>query len=229
MRMQAEPTADALFTSFRDEAGAKFVQALEKIKGACDAIVVANGTLTYSQVGKVAVELYGGPKAQSILNNAKHKAYIDARKREQTSAWRSGKGEPVSKGSDTIRYPAEGLDYKTRRYIDDLRQRNSLLEAAMRELKQQVLQATERRPLDLSAMLAAQPSLEGSVTVVKTEIPVITEDAREAIRILIEELPKRLPEIELYQSKAFRLRTGEWLLAPAQYAALKTLLGYGPC
>lgn len=28
--MQAEPTADALFASLRDEAGAKFVQALEK-------------------------------------------------------------------------------------------------------------------------------------------------------------------------------------------------------
>ncbi|GAB2892809.1 hypothetical protein GCM10027202_21010 [Microvirgula curvata] len=223
--MQAEPTADALFASLRDEAGAKFVQALEKIKGACDAIVAANGTLTYSQVGKVAVQLYGGPKVQSILNNAKHKAYIDARKRELSFAWRLGQSEPASKLSDTKRYPADSLDYKTRRYIDDLRQRNSLLEAAMRELKKQVLKATERKPLDLSAMLAAQPSVEGLVAIKKAEEFTVTEDAKEAIRILIEELPKLFPEIEVYQSKALRLRTGEWLLAPAQYAALKALRG----
>lgn len=74
-------------------------------------------------------------------------------------------------------------------------------------------------------MLAAQPSVEGLVAIKKAEEFTVTEDAKEAIRILIEELPKLFPEIEVYQSKALRLRTGEWLLAPAQYAALKALRG----
>lgn len=86
MNMEAEPTAVDIFAELRRDAGPKFGVALDRIKAACDNIKAANGAMTYSQVGKVAEHLYGGPKTQSILNNAKHKSYIDARRRENLQA-----------------------------------------------------------------------------------------------------------------------------------------------
>jgi hypothetical protein len=224
--MQAQPTAEVLFEALCKNAGAKFVATLGKIKGACDAIVAANGAITYSQVGKVAQELYGGPKTQSILNNAKHKSYIDTRRQDLSPTLRPTRQSAATGKPDQPLYPTEGLDFRTRRYIDDLRQRNSLLESAMRELKQHVLQASERVPLDLSAMLAT-PSQDGSAQIVSKQNGLPAE-AREAVRVIVEKLPKLVPEVENYQGKALRLRSGDWLLPPSQYAALQALLGDFP-
>lgn len=79
----------------------------------------------------MAVEIYSGPKAQSIMNSPKHKSYIDARRRERFET-----GLPITiavKYSMDVKYSTTDLDYKIRRYIDDLRKRNTILELAMRE------------------------------------------------------------------------------------------------
>lgn len=221
--MDFEKTPDELYDGLRQDAGPKFLLALKRIKDACDAIVAANGVISYSQVGKVAEHMFGGPKVQSILNNAKHKDYIDARKNavRKTGHTQSGSAKPKA---GPVGYPSDGLDYKTRRYIDDLRQRNSLLEAAMRDLKQQILSSTERTPLDLSKMISSGPANDGSLNLVTQQQGHLTDEAKEAIRIVVEDLPKLIPAVESMQGKALRLRTGEWLLSPLHFSALKLLL-----
>lgn len=221
MNMGAQPTASELYAEYRRDASPKFALALDRIKSACDHIQTASGSMTYSQVGKMAVQLFGGPKAQSILNNEKHKAYIDARRRE----FLQSSSRPSTTQRDKVLdvYPTDGLDYKTRRYIDDLRQRNSMLEAAMVELKKQVLTATEDRPLDLEKMLKAGPDSGLAMTMIPSSSPSIPREAIEAIYALTVDLPTKVAEVELYKGKALRLRTGEWLVTPAQYAALVAL------
>lgn len=221
--MGAQPSAVDLYAEFRNNAGPKFALALDRIKAACDHIEAANGPMTYSQVGKMAVQLFGGPKSQSILNNEKHKAYIEARRREYLH--RSIKPSAPNVAKAAVPYPSDGLDYKTRRYIDDLRQRNTMLEAAMSELKRQVLAATEERPLDLDAMLKAGPKEGLAMTMIASQTPTISPEVKAAIHALTVELPAKVAEVELYREKALRLRTGEWLVTPAQYAALVELIG----
>lgn len=221
--MGALPSAVDLYTEFRRDAGPKLSLALERIKSACDHIETAAGSMTYSQVGKMAVQLFGGPKPQSILNNVKHKAYIDARRREYSE--RSATTSTPNGAKATVPYPSNGLDFKTRRYIDDLRQRNAMLEAAMKTLKQQVLSATDERPLDLEKMLKAGPNEGLMMTIVPSRATAISQEVKEAIHALTIDLPNKVSAVELYKGKALRLRTGEWLLTPAQYAALTALIG----
>lgn len=141
--------------------------------------------------------------------------------RDAANGWRAA---GVTKVASSASYPADGLDYKTRRYIDDLRQRNGLLESAMRELKQQVLTATEARPFELATTIGSGPLDDASMAVqqvLPTQIPL---PAKEALRQLLEDLPRRVPGVESFKGKAIRLRTGEWLVPPDQFAPLKTLL-----
>lgn len=98
------------------------------------------------------------------------------------------------------------------------------LEAAMRDLKQQILNSTERNPLDLSQMISSGPANDGSLNLITQQQGHLTDEAKEAIRIVVEDLPKLIPAVELMQGKALRLRTGEWLLSPLHFSALKLLL-----
>jgi hypothetical protein len=222
--MSVEPTSIQLFEEYCAQGSAKFVTALERIKGACDAVAATGGPLNYSQVGKAAVQLYGGPKPQSILNSPKHKAYIDARRQEQI-AGSSPSSRKSLMPSGKAAYPTDGLDYKTKRYIDDLRQRNETLEAAMRELKRQVLLATEARPMDLAVMIGSGPETDAAMKIAQVAPPPLSDDARAAIKVILDDLPRTLPGVEVYRERALRLRTGEWLLNPKQYMALRDLLG----
>jgi hypothetical protein len=221
LTVSVDPKAADVYEQFRSEGSAKFIAALERIKGACDALDAANAAVSYSQVGKMAVQLYGGPKTQSIMNSPKHKAYIDARRRERLSsgARPTSAATPQTGGA----YPATDLDYKTRRYIDDLRQRNTLLESAMRELKQQVLTSTEMRPLDLAAMISAGPQGDASMAVQQSQSPALPAEAKDALRQLLDDLALRVPGVESFKGKGIRLRTGEWLLPPDRFALLKSI------
>lgn len=219
--MSVEPKAADVYDHLCSEGSAKFIATLARIKGACDAIDAANAALTYSQVGRMAVQLYGGPKTQSIMNSPKHKGYIEARRRERLAngTRTTSAATPQSGGT----YPADDLDYKTRRYIDDLRQRNSLLESAMRELKQQILLSTEVRPLDLAAMIGTGPQGDASMSVQQTPSPVLPAEAKNALKQLLDDLTHRVPGVESFKEKGIRLRTGEWLLSPDRFALLKSL------
>lgn len=217
--MPVEPAASEIYEQLCTQGNNKFIVALKRVRGACDALVTASTTLSYAQVGKMAVQLYGGPRTQSILNNPRHKAYIDARRREQLE----NKPRPSDSAITLTRekYPSDALDYKTRRYIDDLRQRNNLLELAMRELKIQVLSATEVRPLDISQMISAGPKNDVSMEFKKSP-PEPRVEVKRIIKQLLDDLVHKVPGLESYMGKGIRLRTGEWLLPPDQFAVLKS-------
>lgn len=219
----ADPASPDIFESLCKDASPKFVKSLERIRSACDHIVAAKGPISYAQVGAVATKLFGGPKAQSIHNNAEHKRYIDARQREYRGTTLETAVTP-SKGARSKDYPASGLDYKTRRYIDDLRQRNDMLEAAMREFKVQVARATREAPVDIAALIGAGPQDDGSMAVpafaTSVEPAPMNPLAVEGLRRLLFDLPKMVGEVEDYKGKALRLRSGDWLVPPDQYAEL---------
>ncbi len=223
--MSVEPSAKEVFELLSQGGSPKFVKTLERIRTACDHIEAAKGPMTYSQVGAVATKLFGGPKAQSIHNNPDHKRYIDARHqayRQQPTGNATGHTE----AKPSLKYPATGLDLKTRRYIDDLRQRNEMLEAAMREFRGQISRATQENPIDLASLIADGPDQAGALALpaplVRQGVP---EVALVGLRTLLFELPKLLAEVECFHGKALRLRSGDWLVPPDQYAALVSLLG----
>jgi len=226
--MSVEPSARDIFESLSLDGSPKFVKALERIKDACDNIETAKGPMTYNQVGAMATKLFGGPKAQSIHNNAEHKRYIDARQRE----YRQAPASDVSGSTEAkaiAKYPAGGLDYKTRRYIDDLRQRNEMLEAAMREFRAQITRSTQENPIDLGQLISAGPAPDGAM-ILPAPVPATRQNAlspaaAQGLRAILLDLPQIVSEVENFQGKALRLRSGEWLLPPDQYAALKALLG----
>ena len=225
--MTAEPSSADIFASLCKDGSPKFIKSLERIKATCDHIVAAKGPISYAQVGAVATKLFGGPKAQSIHNNPDHKRYIDARQREY-------RGGPIGASSTAERatrnreYPAADLDFKTRRYIDDLRQRNDMLEAAMREFREQIARATQETPVDIANLLGAGPAADGSMIVPVVATPAESNQlsplAVVAIRHLLFDLPKLSNEVEAYKGKALRLRSGDWLLPPDQYAELLKLI-----
>lgn len=219
--MSVEPTSAEIYEQLRRESSPKFVASLEKIKGACDALAAANAPLSYSRVGKMAEQLYGGPKTQSIMNSLKHKCYIDARQRERISGPNRSTAPSGAAPRDAA-YPTSDLDYKTRRYIDDLRQRNSMLEAAMRELKLQVLTATEVRPIDLAGMISAGPQEDSSMVIQQTTSPTLPAEFKETLMQLLDDLVHRVPGVEPFKDIGIRLRTGEWLLSPERFALLKS-------
>ena len=220
--MSVEPTASAIYNQLCNEGNNKFVATLNRIRGACDALATANATLSYSQVGKMAVQLFGGPKTQSILNSAKHTSYIAARRREQHGSKlnTSYRTEP----QPGAKYPSDDLDYKTRRYIDDLRQRNTTLELAMRELKNHVLTSTAIQPIDITRMINAGPKVEGSMAVETNLAPALGIEEKRILEQLLDDLAHKVPGVESYREKGIRLRTGEWLLPPDRYSLLKSLI-----
>lgn len=222
--MSVEPLAADIYDTLCKQGSPKFVKSLERVKAACDHIIAAKGPLTYSQVGAVATKLFGGPKAQSIHNNADHKRYIDARQREYRQQPLSGPATS-KKELRANQYPSSGLDFKTRRYIDDLRQRNDMLEAAMREFRVHIARATKENPVDVSQLLNTGPDADGAMAVPQLPIPpVLSEVAKTGLRVLLHELPKLVKEVEDFQGKALRLRSGDWLVPPDQYAVLLELL-----
>lgn len=225
--MNLEPSSESVYEHLSKDGAPKFIKALDQIKVACDHIETAKGAMTYSQVGAVATKLFGGPKAQSIQNSYKHKQYIDARQQEyrQQHSPKSNQGSQNLRG--LIKYPSEGLDYRTRRYIDDLRQRNSMLEAAMREFKTTITMSTMEAPIDFNKMLTGGPDDEGSMSlsiIPKEFSQLLSEPAKAGLHTLLVLMPTLVSEVELFRGKSLRLRSGDWLLPPDQYAALRKML-----
>lgn len=222
LKMPTEPSASDIFDDLCNQANSKFATALNRIRGACDALVTANATISYSQVGKIATQLYGGPKTQSILKNSKHKSYIDARRLEQLV--NKPKAKPGIGAKYFVEYPSNDLDYKTRRYIDDLRNRNSMLELAMRELKTHVLAASENCTLDMTQMITAGAQPDASMGIKLNSSNARQAALIETLKELMDDLCNKVPEVESYMGKGIRLRTGEWLLAPDLFSLIKSLI-----
>lgn len=97
-----------------------------------------------------------------------------------------------------------------------------MLEAAMRELKLQVLTATEVRPIDLAGMIGAGPQEDSSMVIQQTTLPTLPAEFKETLMQLLDDLTHRVPGVEPFKGIGIRLRTGEWLLSPERFALLKS-------
>ena len=203
--------AEDCFKRLTTDASPKFVKNITNIKDACDKLETAKANITYSAVGKMAISIHGGPKPQSILNNTKHKDYIDCRARESNKAIVSSKS--VSK---ELTYPASDLDQRTRRYIDGLQQRNTLLENTMQELKQRLKIETTKEPVDVAILLGNQVNLDKDNE--------LSPQAKKALLKLINEIPSMTDSVELFQGCSLRYRTGDWVLSPSVYKEITDYL-----
>jgi len=79
--------------------------------------------------------------------------------------------------------------------------------------------------MDLAVMIGSGPETDAAMKIAQVAPPPLSDDARAAIKVILDDLPKTLTGVEVYRERALRLRTGEWLLNPKQYMALKDLLG----
>ena len=154
-------TAEQVFEQLMAEIGPKARISLGRIKMACDRIESMRGLLNYSRVAAVTTEQFGGPRAQTIQNSRQLKLYIIKRIEEYQGRGRSytRQGEPkkaaISRGSS---YPVEGLDSKTRVYIDFIMQDNERLKAENKHMAQMLERASELNPISLAEALGRGPT-----------------------------------------------------------------------
>lgn len=200
MTLYESPTE--CFDRLTKDSGRKFITALERIKDACDKLENVGADINYSSVGKMAVSLHGGPKPQSILNNAKHKTYIDTRKKRDKKSFGA-----LNEVEDA--YPASNLDQRTKQYIDRLKQRNNLLENAMQELKQRLKLESTQNPVDVSLLIGNDVEVNRTCE--------LSGAAKDTLLTLLNQLPSISDEIELYEQCSLRYRTGEWAIPPSIY------------
>jgi hypothetical protein len=154
-------SADEIFRLLLAEVGPKARTSLERIKAACDMIESMRGLMNYSRVAAVTTEQFGSPRAQTVQNSKQLKAYIAVRMKEyeegkhprprrDTSPKYPVKVEPT--------YPVEGLDAKTRLFIDLMTQTNQRLEAENNRLAHLLEKETERRPISLTDAFSRGPT-----------------------------------------------------------------------
>ena len=164
MKSADEPGQDPahlLYEQLLKDLGPKARRSLERIRSACNTIALARGAMTYSRVAKVAVERFGGPANQTILNNKQLKAYIDARAlADRRSNGRSNAPGPASASGlsrRTEQYPSEGLDAKTMACIDMLRAEVARNEQLILTLQKTLESQTKRSPLSFEEALRLGP------------------------------------------------------------------------
>ncbi|QIX18785.1 hypothetical protein [Burkholderia multivorans] len=160
MADQFDGTAEQVLARLMERVGAKARVSLERIKAACDRIEAMRGLMNYSRVAAVTIELFGGPRAQTIQNNQYLKAYIATRiaeyhKTRPTEATRSPKVQAVS---TTRRYPTDDLDSKTKLYLDLLKQDNERLHKENGRLAQLLEQNSLRHPYSLAEAFGRGPA-----------------------------------------------------------------------
>ncbi|WP_157639462.1 hypothetical protein [Burkholderia ubonensis] len=157
-----EGTAEQVLEQLMGLVGAKARVSLERIKTACDRIEAMRGLMNYSRVAAVTVELFGGPRAQTIQNNRHLKAYIATRIGEYR---RSRPGDFAPKLRERVNdqaayYPTADLDAKTRLHIDMLRQDNERLRRENKRLAQLLERESLRQPLSLAEAFGHGPTEE---------------------------------------------------------------------
>ncbi|BCF89064.1 hypothetical protein [Paraburkholderia largidicola] len=217
-------SAEEIFQQLMEEVGPKAKPNLKKIKEACDLIEKCRGVMNYSRVAAVATEHFGGPKEQTIQNNAQHKTYISARIREYQTRMRTRAQStkfPEVTGRDRSPYPAEGLDAKTRLCIDSLLQDNHRLDTENKRLAQLLEQTTVHRPISLSEAFERGPtSTLGLDIALDSTGPEVPDSLVEALLILLSgeivhfEVQRREQVMRLIYERDGIVHT---LLSPAQW------------
>ncbi|MGU2415305.1 hypothetical protein [Burkholderia cenocepacia] len=181
-------TAEQVFLRLTGAVGPKARVSLERIKVACDRIESMRGLMNYSRVAAVTTELFGSPRAQTIQNSKELKAYIAMRVGEYREHSRPNDRRakfPRYATRDRSPYPVEGLDSKTRLFIDFMAQDNERLETENRRLAQLLERETERRPVSLAEAFGRGPTVELGLAVELTgethDIPACLTDALHVI------------------------------------------------
>ena len=212
-------------------------KSLERLKSACDQIQINRGKMDYASVSRVATKSYGGPAYSSILNNGKLKLYIDLRKGEYE---RSGQTKTLTKPGDNSekpRYPRPDLDARTRlfidqqwTYIEQLENRNRLLEAAQNELTgARSVHTKVEEPLDYAEIISRGP--EGVHLQIDYRPPhPLASKAKEAITNLLG-LVEKIENLKIEERDGKKMlvcerHSGrETILTPAHFRALEASLG----
>jgi len=183
--------SSAVYDELIKTVGAKCIKSLNNIKSACDLIEISHGIINYSRVAKVATEHFGGPKAQSIHNNAKLKRYIDSRILEYSNI-KNRNTKQVREKSICKNYPSDNLDLRTRKYIDQLHDRLNLVETRYKTLRDWQEKFTKINPIDSKLAIMNGPDHE---TALKIEYSGDSE-----LLTLIKRCIQRLIELPNYHS-----------------------------
>lgn len=166
MSLKSEHSDIAFKRLLKESNSKKFHKSLDCVKNACDAIEDMKGIINYSRIAKYTENHFGGPKRQSIMNNADLRLYIDLRKQEYENFPKSIKNNhPRNKAHE---YPCDDLDLKTKSYIDQLRARNAFLEKSMQHLLQEILKETKKNPIDLNKSITYGPQKDLSMNITRT-------------------------------------------------------------
>ena len=224
-------SAEQVFQQLINEVGPKARTSLTRIKDACDEIEALGGLMNYSRVAAVATKRFNGPRAQTIQNSKQLKAYIAVRMHEYQTRKRTrprASKFTESTGASGSPYPAEGLDAKTKLFIDCMTQDNRRLETENRRLTRMLEEATERRPISLAEALGRGPTstlgLDVKLAADMTEMP---EGLMETLRTLFSceishfEVQRREEAIRLAYELDGVVHT---LLSPSQWQAAKDWL-----
>lgn len=156
-----EDPVHELYSQLQAELGPKARKSLERIRSACNTISLVHGVITYSRVSQVALERFGGPAYQTILNNKLLKSYIDARALAASQNFgRANRPNRPTASALTKRiepYPCEGLDPKTKACIDMLRSEVARNERLIETLQNALGKQTKRAPLSFEKALQLGP------------------------------------------------------------------------
>lgn len=156
-----EDPANELYIQMHSELGPKARKSLERIRSACNTISLAHGVISYSRVAHVALERFGAPAYQTILNNKHLKRYIDARALAESHSTgpANARGRPTAAAPPRSiePYPSEGLDPKTRACIDMLRSEVARNERLIETLQNALEERTKRAPLSFEKALQLGP------------------------------------------------------------------------
>lgn len=139
------PTAEQLFLQLISDSGvsAKLKSTLNMVKKTCDLITGVQGVMTFSTVSSVGTKHFGGPAYSTIANkNAKARPYILLRIKEY-QATKNKPGAPIL-ASDQRSIDINNMDPLTRRMVQDLIQRNLLLQGMMEDLKKRTILDTRQ-------------------------------------------------------------------------------------
>lgn len=139
------PTAEQLFEQLISDSGisVKLKSTLDMVKKTCDLITDAQGAMTFATISSVGTKHFGGPAYSTIANkNAKARPYIILRIKE----YHATKNKPDAQilASEQHIIDINNMDPLTRRMVQDLLQRNQLLQGMMEDLKKRAVLDTRQ-------------------------------------------------------------------------------------
>lgn len=141
----SSPTAEQLFVQLMSDSGisAKLKSTLNMVKKTCDLITGAQGIMTFSTISSIGTKHFGGPAYSTIANkDAKSRPYILLRIKEYQLS--KNKPDVPILASEQRSIDINNMDPPTRRMVQDLIQRNQLLQGMMEDLKKRVVLDTRQ-------------------------------------------------------------------------------------